>query len=731
MARPKPKILEDIRKFTQKNKWDKAIEAYQELLEVEPDDPSPLNSIGDLYTKIGKMSDAISFFRKAIDQYNEIGLFNNAIAICKKIMRADPNHTVIYKKLAELYTGNGLTNDAIRHYVLYADKMHEKNQVDEVLDSFKKIVELSPTNIDIRLRLTELYLKNGRKPEAIEQLTALVSHFDEMGDPEKAGKYRQKIAEIDPSAVPSSSSARTLQSASSHEKEEEEEDIAFNQGMQQPEETEGTLDFAPAGDSPISFSKSSTGSKKLEPAKKPAPEEDSDTLEFNSDSGGIDASGLNFSSNAAGEEESGNFSAGELELSTSLDDTSPDITSSIGSGSDNEPVQDLTSAFQSGSLDEEEPVQDLTASFQAGSYEEEPEEPSQPVEKPLTERSIDELKLLLSDQPNNNDARLVLGNKLLKQSPREALDEFLEACDGFSAMRNYSSAIICLEKAIEIAPDNLSIHKKLLEVAAHEGDMKVMIGAYLGFGDTLARLGEVGKAQFVYQKILGIDRENADAKERLEQIRLAEEATRRKAEEEAAAQEAEAAEAAAAAAADEDDGGGMVDLASLLSEDDGMGKQQNDKIRIERKGLDTSLELDDIISDFKAGVQQHIEDEDYESHYDLGLAYKEMGLTDEAINEFQIATRSSKQRLKAFEMLGLCFQEKNDLDLALKQFQRGISTPGHSEFEYLGLYYNTGIIYEKLGQWEQAKKAYEEVYVVDISFKDIAQRVEVVQKNLG
>ncbi|OQY29966.1 MAG: hypothetical protein B6244_01525 [Candidatus Cloacimonetes bacterium 4572_55] len=704
MAKSKTKILAAARKFTKKGKWDKAIAEYEALLELDPEDPAPLNYVGDLYTKLGKLSEAIDYYRQSIDLYFESSLYNNAIAICKKVLRADPSQAQIYQKLAHLYRENGLTNDAIRHFIIYADKMHEKSNLEEVLEAFESVVELSPSNIDIRLRLTEFYMKQGHTSNAIKQLVAVSRHYDEIGEIEKSEELRQRIAEIDPEAL-----------GQLEEKISEPEEKLSDSDMN----SDSDMDFD-SGDL-IEFD-SGGGDDEFE--------DDDDEMELKLDS---EEEELKLDS----EEEELKLDSEEEELKLDSEEEELKLDSE-------EMELKLDSEEEEFDFPEEDdfedaPVQEITESF---STEEEPEEEldigldDDDLQSLSTgEDAIEKLRLHLSQYPDDNNSRLKLGEALRESSPDQAFDELVEAGDGFLSQKIYASSVNAYRKANTIRPDNLRVHKNMLEAAANEGDIQAVVESYLNLGDTFSRFGESQKAIFVFQKVMAIDKNNDGAKARIEAIEKAvveQEEMQEVVDETPVSSEQRVDEPNSSVFEEsyDDESGGIVDLEELLRDDDENFKPHTGKIRIERKDLDTSLELDDIINDFKAGVQEHIEDEDYESHYDLGLAYKEMGLIEESISEFQIATRSSKQRLKAFEMLGMCFFEKNDLELALKQFQRGVATPGHSDFEYLGLYYNIGLINEKLGRWRESKKSYEEVYVVDIGFKDVGDRINYVQKQL-
>ena len=98
--------------------------------------------------------------------------------------------------------------------------------------------------------------------------------------------------------------------------------------------------------------------------------------------------------------------------------------------------------------------------------------------------------------------------------------------------------------------------------------------------------------------------------------------------------------------------------------------------------------LADIFREFQKGVDKQLGKEDYETRYNLGIAYKEMGLVDEAIAEFQLAAKDEGRLLECASMLGICFIEKGMPKLAVKWFEKGLQAPGRSDEEYQGLRYD-------------------------------------------
>ena len=95
---------------------------------------------------------------------------------------------------------------------------------------------------------------------------------------------------------------------------------------------------------------------------------------------------------------------------------------------------------------------------------------------------------------------------------------------------------------------------------------------------------------------------------------------------------------------------------------------------------------------------------DHEARYNLGIAYKEMGLVDQAIAEFQFAAKSEALALESASMLGICFMEKGIPNLAVKWFKKGLKAQG-SQDQYLGLSYDLASALEASGDADSQERA--------------------------
>ena len=133
--------------------------------------------------------------------------------------------------------------------------------------------------------------------------------------------------------------------------------------------------------------------------------------------------------------------------------------------------------------------------------------------------------------------------------------------------------------------------------------------------------------------------------------------------------------------------------------------------------------LADIFKEFKKGVDKQLGKEDYDTRYNLGIAYKEMGLIDEAIAEFQLAAKDEGRTLECSSMLGICFMEKGMPKLAVKWFEKGLKAEGRSPEEYQGLRYDLAMAHEAAGEVDKALHLFTDLYGQDANFRDVAAKV--------
>lgn len=145
--------------------------------------------------------------------------------------------------------------------------------------------------------------------------------------------------------------------------------------------------------------------------------------------------------------------------------------------------------------------------------------------------------------------------------------------------------------------------------------------------------------------------------------------------------------------------------------------------------------LKEVFEEFRAELgEMGAEEEDLETHYNLGIAFREMGLLEEAISEFQKVAKASdngrafRYTMQCYTLLGLAFMEKGQPAIAAIWYERALRTPGMDPESTLALRYDLGVAQESAGEAEAALKSFSQVYAMNIDYRDVAERIAALQK---
>ncbi|TFG96109.1 MAG: tetratricopeptide repeat protein [Myxococcales bacterium] len=128
-----------------------------------------------------------------------------------------------------------------------------------------------------------------------------------------------------------------------------------------------------------------------------------------------------------------------------------------------------------------------------------------------------------------------------------------------------------------------------------------------------------------------------------------------------------------------------------------------------------------VFGAFKRGVEATLGSGDHESHYDLGIAYREMGLLDDAIAEFRSAMHSPTRRIDCLHMLGLCALEQSRSDEAIDLLAHALGAPDVAQEQELAIRFELGRAYAQSGDLERARSAWEKVASVDPDFCEVSE----------
>ena len=147
--------------------------------------------------------------------------------------------------------------------------------------------------------------------------------------------------------------------------------------------------------------------------------------------------------------------------------------------------------------------------------------------------------------------------------------------------------------------------------------------------------------------------------------------------------------------------------------------------------------LSGLLDELGEPAEEKAEKEDPETHYNLGVAFREMSLLDEAIGEFQKIVKGARKGsypehfLQACSLLAVCFMDKKMPAIATKWYLRALETPGLDEEATLALQYDLGVAYEQAGDARTALEKFTEVYSQNIDFRDVAEKIRLLQQRIS
>ena len=350
------------------------------------------------------------------------------------------------------------------------------------------------------------------------------------------------------------------------------------------------------------------------------------------------------------------------------------------------------------------------------------------------DRALDEYqKLVRGDVVDPNIFNLMGDAYHKKGNKEEAFRQYHEAVSAYRKEGLYSNAIAVCRKMARLDPAHVEVSLLMGELHLDQGFVSESAGYFLEYSEKLIMKGDLARAAEILKQVIEAAPGRVKVREQLAEVYLnlglmdearsefiaASEIYKQKGERDKAS--------ALAARAQEIKGSGHEAAGEANVQGGG-----TDRVEIVHKRIGLAhhvpIAIDDVLRSFKDEVQRAIGEEDYQSHYDLGMAYLDMGLTDEALAEFGVAQRQPELRLRSIEMAGRCFMERDDVELAIEELKAGLEIEGYSEAEYLGLRYNLAMAYEKIGAMGQAVQHYTEICRTDPSFRDARIRLEELRR---
>lgn len=629
------KLKVAARQHEQREEWRAAIDLYRQAIRsaeggAESADPSLFNRIGDLEQKAGNERSACEAWEQAAARYGEQGFFNNAIALCGKILRLDPGRLQTYLELARYQARKRVIYDVRQNLHIYHEQMTARGQGDQSATAVERFGSEFGSWKELRPVVDELL---GR--DSAETTPA-------AGTGEGGGSNNLVFLDVDESRSAPVTPPRAA------------------------------TDDSPARDSgPLVIEPTSlTGEV---PGEELEPE---GMVEF----------------------ERTAESVGDPEAVEGL------VQADIGSDDVDQTEVITLDGFETTAVD----VPQIESA------------PEVELERPETEPHPDAGSLIYLDtgdgaetapeaspdaeagaEPDDTPAGDPLGARatahaLLEHGDRSGAIAALErALEGYQGDEDWQRAWQVATELIQAEPQAIGRYQTRVEVAARMRDAERLCTAYMDLGEALVAEGSGEKAIAVYRRVLELDEGHQGARRALREM----------APDEASSTTEE----------------GFVDFGAMVIDDAG---PRSTRMRTETTTIsdDEDETFREALAEFKRALDQNLSVEDHQTHYDLGLAFKEMGLLDEAIAAFQKALRSPEGRLRTSEALGQAFYDQGRPAVA-EAVLRSVERGEEGDAEKIGVLYWLGRSLEAQGKTKNALGYYERVLAVDVNFQDAGERI--------
>jgi tetratricopeptide (TPR) repeat protein len=195
-------LKEEARGFEQDEQWGKALDLYSQAIDQTSAEDTPdialFNRAGDLATKVGSAAQAVAFYERAVDLYMDAELPNNAIAVCKKVMRNLPDRHSIHLKMGHIRARQGFITDARTSFVTYAERVRAAGDLDEDLRALIKFVNLAPDDYEMGMMLASQLEHNNRTDDAIAQYVGAYRSMQRQGLGDLAASVAAKVRKLKP-----------------------------------------------------------------------------------------------------------------------------------------------------------------------------------------------------------------------------------------------------------------------------------------------------------------------------------------------------------------------------------------------------------------------------------------------------------------------------------------------------------------------------------------------------
>jgi tetratricopeptide (TPR) repeat protein len=676
-------------KYIKKEKYEDAIIEYQKLLSGEEQDVQVWNITGDLFIKANKKDKAVGEFIKIADHFEKKGVFTKSIAIYKRISRLAPDDLKTLKKLADLYCDRGFVSEAKAEYSNLAEKLTKKNRPKDAVEVYKILLKLDSDDVESRLSLAELFIKENQVDQAVEELNEAAEFKMRMNILKEAGEILKKARSLN------KDHPRTLENMIDLFKQEKKKKEALKLVIEiLRKDRENLKALYLLGNMCFEDKELKKAEEIFKKILSIQPKEVEARVRLGR---------IHIQNNKHDE---------ALELYQPLVDT-------LVKKHKEEKAIGLLGLILTAKKDHLPSLEKLASIFreknQKKSYEIVAHRLMKEYQKKKMEDKIAALEEELHDfQPEEKKAEPIpLEASYETIEPEEAEPEIVEPEPAIPEVTEETPEDFIttnLEKADQLIHQGLIRNaKRILE------DLNVKFPDDAQVSEKIKELGDIAsqvKEEKIIEQVEKVAEKDTELFEGGEKLTSA---------------EIFADTDIVPFVSQETGEKRYFDLSHQLAEE----LEAIKHIFYQQTRGDTTVvekELSSIVSDFKINVDKKIGTADLEARYNLGIAYLEQDLIDDAIKEFMLASQDEKLEMESFTNLGECHKRKNEFSEAIKWYEKALILVGEESNQAYALKYEIASLYEAKKELDKALLFFGEILEWNPEYGDVTARMKSIEK---
>jgi len=676
----KDKHLAAAQKFLERGQEERALEEFARVVQEDANDTRTWLKMAEIHARRGALEQARDIYLRTAEIYVEQGFPRKAMTVYKSVLKLTPGLPLVRERLADTYRQQGMVADALRELELCADELQRAGKIEDTLPALRKIVGLHPDNIASRIRLAETASQVGKVDEAVHELSQLAVQVKAQGRADDFVRVAERLLFHRPTDF---GVARELAEAYIQRRNPR---LALTK-------LQTALKAAPRD--PRNVTLLAEALAQLDPPKAISVWHELAELHdaagrLNDRDAAVRAALALDGTNGETRELAGRWGVAVSAVKPRM--TPPPLPAGISGARPMPRTEAFPGADRSGPVPGLAGVgiSGISAVSALSGLTPGPTEVGRVlaqadvfVKYGLVERAVDHLRRVFALDPRHRGARERLASVLSQLGRRSEAAAELATLAAQLAEENDSDAALVAERALTLDPSCAAAAKLLGRKVAAPPAPEAVAAAL-----SAELRAELEQVDFFLQQSL-----HEEARSVLDEL------------------------------AQRFPGDPLIDEKRVaITRAENAADAPTDQGAIPRADSNVSPVPHGPVA--KLSVSERA---DPNTHGDLGIAYKQMGLYDAAIAEFKLLQADASRAVFALTMIGECVEAKGEMGEAVGKYKEGLNQPQITPSESLELYYLLGSVFERLGDVREALYFFENLRKRDASFRDVVRRIAALK----